>query len=50
MQLLSTYHLKRWIEEHKSLFSPPYRTNRLVVQQKDFMLMAERLGFLNTEK
>ncbi|MBI2360937.1 MAG: 3-hydroxyanthranilate 3,4-dioxygenase [Deltaproteobacteria bacterium] len=38
----STYPLKRWIEENKELFSPPYRTNRLIVQHHDFMVMILR--------
>lgn len=36
---LSPFHLKRWVEENKHLFSPPYKTNRMVVHQKDFMVM-----------
>ena len=39
MDLLSTYHLKRWVEENKHLLSPPYKTNRMIVHQKDFMVM-----------
>jgi len=42
MDFLSTYHLKRWIEENKHLFSPPYRTNRLLVHHKDFLVMILR--------
>jgi 3-hydroxyanthranilate 3,4-dioxygenase len=42
IETFSTYHLHRWVEENKHLFSPPYRTNRLVVQQKDFMVMILR--------
>ena len=42
MDLLSTYHLKRWIEETQSYFKPPFRTNRLLIQQKDFLVMILR--------
>jgi 3-hydroxyanthranilate 3,4-dioxygenase len=42
MDLLSTYHLRRWVEENKNLFSPPYKTNRLLVDQKDFLVMILR--------
>lgn len=40
--LISTYHLKRWIEENKELFDPPYKTNRLIVHHQDFMVMVLR--------
>jgi 3-hydroxyanthranilate 3,4-dioxygenase len=39
MEAFSTYHLKRWIEENRSLFSPPFRTNRPIVHHKDFIVM-----------
>jgi 3-hydroxyanthranilate 3,4-dioxygenase len=39
MDPLSTYHLKRWIEENKTYFHPPFRTNRLLVHHKDFLVM-----------
>ncbi|HEX9443530.1 MAG TPA: 3-hydroxyanthranilate 3,4-dioxygenase [Candidatus Binatia bacterium] len=39
METLSTYHLKRWVEENKNLFSPPYKTNRLLVHHRDFLVM-----------
>ena len=42
MDLLSTYHLRRWIEENESYFKPPFRTNRLLVDQKDFLVMILR--------
>ncbi|MGH7834641.1 MAG: 3-hydroxyanthranilate 3,4-dioxygenase [Candidatus Binatia bacterium] len=42
MDLLSTFHLKRWIEENRHLFSPPYKTNRLVVHHKEFLVMVLR--------
>jgi 3-hydroxyanthranilate 3,4-dioxygenase len=42
MDLLSTFHLKRWVEENKHLFSPPFKTNRLLVHHKDFLVMVLR--------
>ena len=42
MDLLSTYHLKRWIKENQSYFNPPFRTNRLLIHQKDFLVMILR--------
>jgi 3-hydroxyanthranilate 3,4-dioxygenase len=42
MNLLSTYHLKRWIEENQNYFNPPFRTNRLLVHHKDFLVMILR--------
>lgn len=42
METLSTYHLKRWVEENKNLFSPPYKTNRLLIHHKDFLVMILR--------
>lgn len=39
MEAFSTYHLKRWIEENRHLFSPPFRTNRAIVHHKDFIVM-----------
>ena len=42
MNLLSTFHLKRWVEENKSYFNPPFRTNRLLVHHKDFLVMILR--------
>jgi 3-hydroxyanthranilate 3,4-dioxygenase len=42
MELLSTYHLKRWVEENRNLFSPPYKTNRLLIHQRDFLVMIVR--------
>lgn len=38
-KLFSTYHLKRWVEENKNLFAPPHKTNRLLVQHEDFVIM-----------
>lgn len=42
MELLSTYHLKKWVEENQSYFNPPFRTNKLLIQQKDFLVMIIR--------
>jgi 3-hydroxyanthranilate 3,4-dioxygenase len=42
MDLLSTYNLKRWIEENKSYFNPPFRTNRLLIHHNDFLVMILR--------
>ena len=42
MDALSTYNLRRWVEENKNLFSPPYKTNRLLVHHQDFMIMILR--------
>jgi 3-hydroxyanthranilate 3,4-dioxygenase len=42
MELLSTYHLKKWVEENKDFFKPPFRTNKLLVHQKDFLVMILR--------
>jgi 3-hydroxyanthranilate 3,4-dioxygenase len=39
VELLSTYHLKRWVEEHQDLFSPPHKTNRVLVTCMDFIVM-----------
>jgi 3-hydroxyanthranilate 3,4-dioxygenase len=39
---LSTFHLKKWVEENKDLFAPPLKTNRLLVQHKDFLVMILR--------
>jgi 3-hydroxyanthranilate 3,4-dioxygenase len=42
MDFLSTVHLKRWVEENRHLFSPPYKTNRLIVHYKEFLVMILR--------
>ena len=42
MDILSTFHLRRWVEENKNLFSPPYKTNRLLVHHQDFLVMILR--------
>jgi len=42
MELISTYHLKRWVEENTELFNPPFMTNRTLVHHKDFIVMILR--------
>ncbi len=42
MDLLSTFHLKQWVKDNQQLFNPPFRTNRLLVSQKDFIVMMLR--------
>jgi 3-hydroxyanthranilate 3,4-dioxygenase len=42
MDALSTFHLKKWVEENQDLFAPPLKTNRLLVQHKDFLVMILR--------
>lgn len=42
MNLLTPFNLKRWIEENQSYFKPPFRTNRLLVHHKDFLVMILR--------
>lgn len=42
MEPCSTYQLKRWVEENKHLFSPPYKTNRVLVHDSDLIVMILR--------
>ena len=42
MDGFSTYDLKRWVEEHKDEFNPPFKTNRLLVHHRDFLVMILR--------
>ncbi len=42
MDALGTYDLKRWIAENQSYFKPPFRTNRLLIRGKDFLVMILR--------
>jgi 3-hydroxyanthranilate 3,4-dioxygenase len=35
----SSTDLKRWIEENRHLFRPPYKTNRVLAQHKEFIVM-----------
>ncbi|MSP37127.1 MAG: 3-hydroxyanthranilate 3,4-dioxygenase [Deltaproteobacteria bacterium] len=42
MELLSTYHLKKWVKDNAQLFNPPIRTNHLLVHYKDFLVMILR--------
>src|SRR6266542_1557694 len=39
IQTLASHDVKRWIEENRHLFSPPYKTNGVVVHQKEFIVM-----------
>ncbi len=38
----SSTDLKRWIEENKHLFQPPYKTNRVLAHYKEFIVMILR--------
>jgi 3-hydroxyanthranilate 3,4-dioxygenase len=42
MDLLTTFNLKRWVGENRSYFNPPFRTNKLLVSHKDFLVMILR--------
>jgi len=42
MELLSTYHLKKWVMENEALFQPPHRTNRVLLHHRDFIVMILR--------
>src|SRR5499433_1363345 len=42
MNILSTFHLKRWVEENRHLFSPPAKTNRVLVHHNEFIVMVLR--------
>src|SRR5690349_13236817 len=42
MDFLSTTHLKQWVNENQHLFNPPFRTNKLLVSHKDFIVMMLR--------
>ena len=42
MELLSTFHLKKWVKTTRHLFNPPFRTNQLLVHHKDFFVMILR--------
>ena len=42
MELLSTFHLKKWVRDNAQLFNPPFRTNQLLVHHKDFLVMILR--------
>lgn len=42
MDALSTYHLQKWIAENQSLFNPPFKTNRLLIHHRDFLVMVLR--------
>ena len=36
---LSTFHLKKWVQENKHLFDPPFKTNRVLVHHDEFIVM-----------
>src|ERR1044072_6657290 len=42
MDFLSTFHLKQWVNDNQHLFAPPFRTNKLLVTHKDFIVMMLR--------
>ena len=42
MEHFSTYHLKHWVEANKELFNPPFKTNRVLLHNKDFIIMILR--------
>lgn len=42
MEFLSTFHLRRWVENNAQLFRPPFKTNHLLVHHKDFLVMILR--------
>jgi len=42
MDFLSTFNLNRWVAENQSYFNPPFRTNKLLVHHKDFLVMVLR--------
>ena len=37
--MFSASHLKRWISENRHLFNPPYKTNRVLLHEKEFIVM-----------
>jgi 3-hydroxyanthranilate 3,4-dioxygenase len=39
MTAFSATDLKRWIEENRHLFRPPYKTNRVVTHDQDFIVL-----------
>jgi len=39
IQTFTPYDVKRWVEENKHLYNPPYKTNRVIVDQKEFIVM-----------
>jgi 3-hydroxyanthranilate 3,4-dioxygenase len=42
METLSTFHLKKWVQDNQEYFNPPFRTNKLLVHHKDFLVMILR--------
>jgi 3-hydroxyanthranilate 3,4-dioxygenase len=39
MTAFSSTDLKRWVEENRHLFQPPYKTNRVLAHYKEFIIM-----------
>ncbi len=39
LPLLSSIDLRRWIEENRHLFQPPYKTNRVLAHYDEFIVM-----------
>ena len=39
MPPFSSTDLKRWVEENKYLFQPPYKTNRILAHHRDFIVL-----------
>ena len=37
--IFSATALKRWIQENRHLFNPPYKTNRVLLHEKEFIVM-----------
>ena len=37
--IFSATDVKRWIEENRHLFNPPYKTNRVLLHEKEFIVM-----------
>jgi 3-hydroxyanthranilate 3,4-dioxygenase len=36
---LSTFHLKKWVQENQHLFNPPFTTNRVLIHDHEFIVM-----------
>jgi 3-hydroxyanthranilate 3,4-dioxygenase len=39
MNLFSATDLKRWVEENRHLYQPPYKTNRILVHHSEFFVL-----------
>lgn len=42
MPQLSTFHLRKWVQDNAHLFEPPFKTNRVLVHHDEFILMILR--------